>query len=170
MWFDRRILMRESPIQGIGTFATETIHAGELLMLVTGGLVLTSDDRRPGKVQLAPGLYNEESLPGNLSIVTPKVFHYYINHSCEPNAIDVSKSPNSTQYIVWRDIQADEEVTTDYGIHGGATIERCDCKSPRCRGRVTPDDWQLPELQQRYRGYFPWHLEPRIQQSNGLED
>jgi hypothetical protein len=170
MWFDRRILMRESPIQGIGTFAMETIHAGELLMLVTGGLVLTSDDRRPGKVQLAPGLYNEESLPGNLSIVTPKVFHYYINHSCKPNAIDVSKSPDSTQYIVWRDIQADEEVTTDYGIYGGATIERCDCKSPRCRGRVTPDDWQLPELQQRYRGYFPWHLESRIEQSNGLED
>ena len=170
MWFDRRILMRESPIQGIGTFATETIYAGELLMLVTGGLVLTSDDRRPGKVQLAPGLYNEESLPGNLSIVTPKVFHYYINHACEPNAIDVSKSPDSTQYIAWRDIQADEEVTTDYGIHGGATIERCDCKSPRCRGRVTPDDWQLPELHQRYRGYFPWHLEPRIEQWNGLED
>jgi len=170
MWFDQRILMQESPIQGIGTFATETIHAGELLILVTGGLVLTSDDRRSGKVQLAAGLYNQESVPGDLRIVTPKVFHYYINHSCEPNAIDLSKSPNSTHYIAWHDIQAEEEVTTDYGIYGGATLERCECRSPRCRGRVTPNDWQLPELQQRYRGCFPWRLEQPIPQMNIHED
>ena len=164
MWFDRRILMRESSIQGIGTFASETIHAGELLMLVTGGLVLTADDRRSGKVHLAPGLYNQESLPGDLRILTPKLFHFYINHSCDPNAIDLSRSPNSTQYIAWHDIQAGEEVTTDYGIYGGAMIDRCDCKSPHCRGRVTPDDWQLPDVQQRYRGHFPWRIEEHIRQ------
>ena len=165
MWFDRRILMRESSIQGIGTFATETIHAGELLMLVTGGLVLTAEDRRLRRVQLAPGFYNQESLPGDLTIVTPKLFHYYINHCCDPNAIDLSRSPNSTQYVAWRDIQADEEVTTDYGIYGGATIEPCDCKSAGCRGRVTPDDWQLLELQQRYHGHFPSHIQELIKQT-----
>ena len=165
MWFDRRIVMRESPIQGIGTFATETIHAGELLMLVTGGLVLTPEDRRLKKVQLAPGFYNEESLPADLTIVTPKLFHYYINHCCDPNAIDLSKSPNSTQYIAWREIQAGEEVTTDYGIYGGATIEKCECGSSLCRGRVTPDDWRLPTLQQKYRGHFPWRIEELIKQT-----
>lgn len=162
MWFDRRIVMRESPIQGIGTFAIETILAGELLMLVTGGLVLAAKDRRSKKVQLAPGFYNQESLPGDLLIVTPKLFHYYINHCCDPNAIDITKSPNSTQYVAWRDIQRDEEVTTDYGIYGGATIESCECKSPNCRGRVTPDDWQIPEFQQRYQGHFPWHIEEQM--------
>ena len=165
MWFDRRILMRESPIQGIGTFATESIHAGELLMLVTGGLVLTPEDRQLKKVQLAPGFYNEESLPGDLTIVTPKLFHYYINHCCDPNAIDLSKSPNSTQYIAWCEIQTGEEVTTDYGIYGGATIETCECGSSLCRGQVTPEDWQLPELQQRYRGHFPWRIEELIKQT-----
>jgi hypothetical protein len=137
----------------------------ELLILVTGGLVFTPDDWQSGKVHLEPELYNQESLPGNLHIVTPKVFHYYINHSCDPNAIDLSRSPNATQYTAWRDIHADEEVTTDYGIYGEATIERCACTSPLCRGRVIPDDWQRPELQQRYRGYFPWRLEQRIQQT-----
>ena len=41
MWFDRRLVLRKSPIHGIGTFATHDIDAGELLMLVTGGLILT---------------------------------------------------------------------------------------------------------------------------------
>ena len=165
MWFDRRIGLRTSLIQGVGTFATELIHAGELLMLVTGGLVVTPEDRRSGKIQLAPDMYNQESLPGDLRILTPKIFQYYNNHSCDPNAIDITKSPSSTQYVAWREIQAGEEVTTDYGIYGGATMKPCECKSEVCRGHVTLDDWQIPEFQQRYHGYFPWHIEERINQT-----
>jgi uncharacterized protein len=169
MWIDRRLVLRKSPIQGIGTFAIESIPAGQLLILTTGGLVVTAQDNQSGKIQLEAEMYNEERLPGNLSIVTPKVFHYYVNHCCEPNAVDVSRSPNITQYIAWQDIAAQEEITTDYGIIGDR-IELCMCKSPRCRGRVTPDDWRIPELQQRYRGYFPWHIEQKIQQVNKDEN
>ena len=53
MWFDRRLAMRASPIHGIGTFATDAIHAGERLIWVTGGIVYTSDDWRTGRVQQA---------------------------------------------------------------------------------------------------------------------
>jgi hypothetical protein len=35
-----------------------------------------------------------------------------------------------------------------------------------CRGRVTGDDWKLPELQQRYRGHFTVHIEQLIQALN----
>src|SRR5688500_7410591 len=94
MWIDRRLVLRKSPIQGIGTFAIEPIPAGQLLILTTGGLVVTAQDNQSGKIQLEGEMYNEERLPGNLSIVTPKVFHYYVNHCCEPNAVDVSRSPN----------------------------------------------------------------------------
>ena len=170
MWIDRRLVLRKSVIHSIGTFAIEPIPAGQLLILTTGGLVLAPEDRQPGTIELEAEMYNEESLPDGLSIITPKVFHYYVNHCCEPNAIDLSRSPNSTQYIAWRDIAAQEEITTDYGILGGASIERCMCKSPRCRGHVTPDDWQLPELQKRYRGFFPRHIEQKIQQANHQED
>jgi SET domain-containing protein len=170
MWFDRRLVMLQSPIQGIGTFAIEATPAGQLLILVTGGLVLTPDDRQAGRVQLEPELYNQEILPNDVHIVTPKLFHYYINHCCEPNAVDLSPSPTSTHYVAWRDIQAGAEVTTDYGIYGGAFIERCSCTSAQCRAQVTPDDWQRPELQQRYRGYFPWRIEQQIQRLNAGED
>lgn len=164
MWFDRRLVMRQSPIQGIGTFAIEPIPAGQLLVMVSGGLVFTLDDWQSGRVHVEAEMYNQEALAENVYVITPKVFNYYINHRCNPNAVDLSRSANTTQYIAWRDIEAGEEVTTDYGIYGGASIERCGCQSSLCRGRITPDDWQLPELQQRYRGYFPWRLEQQIYQ------
>jgi SET domain-containing protein len=164
LWIDRRLVLRTSSIHDIGTFAIEPIPAGQLLILTTGGLVVTPQNKASLTIGLAAELYNEESLPDNRSILTPKVFHYYINHCCDPNVVDLSRSPNGTQYIAWREIKAQEELTTDYGMLG-ARIARCMCKSPRCRGEVTPDDWQLPELQQRYRGYFPWHIEQKIQQA-----
>ena len=131
MWSDRRLVMRQSSIQGIGTFATQDIQAGEMLILVTGGIVLTPEDRRSGRLQLAAEMYNEESLGEDLSIVTPKLFHYYINHSCDANAVDLSRSANSTQYVAARQIRADEEITADY--YDQTTLEVCECKSPRCR-------------------------------------
>ena len=134
MWFDRRLVMRMSPIHGIGTFATHDIDAGELLMMVTGGLIVRVDDKQPDSLQLAAEMYNQETLAENVFIVTPKLFHYYINHSCEPNAIDISRRANSTQYVALRQIRANEEVTADY--YDETTLEVCSCKSPRCRWSI----------------------------------
>ena len=169
LWVDRRLVLRTSPIQGVGTFAIEPIPAGQLLILTTGGLIITPEQRQAGTTILEAEMYNEEALPGGLSIVTPKVFHYYVNHSCNSNAVDITRSPNSTHYISWREIQAEEEITTDYGVIG-ARIEHCTCNSPICRGTITPDDWQISELQQRYRGYFPWYMEQKIQQATKRKD
>lgn len=155
MWFDRRLVMRKSPIQGSGTFITDAVSAGEQLMWVSGGVVYTSEDWRTGRVQLDGELYNEDKIGDDLFVATPLAIHYYINHSCEPNMLNG---------IAWRDIMAGEEITTDYGLAGGASLEACRCGSPLCRGRISNDDWQLPELQARYRGFFPPHLERRIQQ------
>lgn len=131
MWFDRRLVLRQSPIQGIGTFATEAIPAGQLLILVTGGLVYTAEDWQSGKVQLEGDMYNEEVLPDDSRIATPKVFHYYINHSCAPNAIDLTRQPTATQYVALREIRAGEEVTADY--LNKATLEVCACNTSCCR-------------------------------------
>lgn len=131
MWFDRRLVMRRSLIHGIGTFATDDIDAGELLMLVTGGLIVRAEDRHPDKLQLAAEMYNGEELAEDVFIVTPKLFQYYINHSCDPNAVDITRRANSTQYVALRDIRANEEITADY--YDETTLEVCACKSPRCR-------------------------------------
>jgi len=38
----------------------------------------------------------------------------------------------------------------------------CLCGSPLCRGKVTPQDYLLEELQERYAGYFISYLRDRI--------
>src|SRR6266498_1531956 len=166
MWFDRRLVLRPSPIQGIGTFATEPIQPGEMLIYVTGGVVFTAEDWQTGRISLVGDLYNQAILSENLFLATPKAFHYYINHSCDPNAIDQSQHPTATQYVAWRAIAANEEITTDYALYGEADIAVCGCQSRLCRGQITTDDWQLSAFQQRYRGALPWRIEQRIHQVN----
>jgi uncharacterized protein len=143
MWSDRRLVMQKSPIHNIGTFATHDIGPGELLILVTGGLIVTAEDRQAGSVQLAAELYNEETLADDLFIVTPKLFHYYINHSCDPNAVDLARSANSTQYVATRLIRAGEEITADY--YNEKTLVECKCQSPCCRWQKDSQPEEAPD-------------------------
>ncbi|MBC8078060.1 MAG: hypothetical protein H7Y32_18430 [Chloroflexales bacterium] len=156
MWFDRRVVMRRSPIHGTGVFATHPIRAGERLMWVAGGIVYSSEDWRSGRVQLDGEQYNESQLADDLFVATPKSLYYYVNHACDPAMLN---------FVAFRDIAAGEEITTDYAYcEAGPTylLEPCRCGSERCRGRVTGNDWQLPDLQQRYRGFFTLHIERLI--------
>jgi hypothetical protein len=38
----------------------------------------------------------------------------------------------------------------------------CGCGQPTCRGKVTGNDWQKPELQKRYAGFFSPHVQRKI--------
>lgn len=161
MWFDHRLVMRPSPIHGTGVFATEAIRAGEQLYWISGGVVYTSEDWRSGKVQLSPEQYNEEQIGDDLFVATPKSLGYYINHSCDPTLLN---------NVAWRDIRAGEEVTSDYSAGESSpnwVLEPCACGSALCRGRATGNDWKLPALQQRYRGYFSPRIEGLIRASTG---
>jgi hypothetical protein len=63
-----------------------------------------------------------------------------------------------------RDIRAGEELTHDWAMmddDDDYAVE-CKCGAPNCRGRLTGKDWQRPELQKRYAGYFSAYLAPRI--------
>jgi SET domain-containing protein len=156
MWFDRRLVMRKSPVHGIGTFATHPIRRGERLIWISGGIVYTTADWRSGKIQLAPDQYNESQIGDDLFIATPISLYYYVNHSCDPNML------NQTAF---RNIQAGEEITTDYASGEASpdyVLEPCLCGSDLCRGRVTGNDWKLPSLQERYRGFFSAHIEQLI--------
>ena len=70
-----------------------------------------------------------------------------INHSCDPNAwLD------GLDLVARRPIELGEEITVEYATFlagTGASFE-CDCGSDTCRGTVTPQDWQLPEMRRRY--------------------
>jgi D-alanine-D-alanine ligase-like ATP-grasp enzyme len=70
-----------------------------------------------------------------------------INHSCDPNAWI-----EGLDLVARRPIEAGEEITVEYAtfIAGTGASFDCRCGADDCRGRVTPEDWQLPEIRRRY--------------------
>jgi SET domain-containing protein len=134
IWADRRLVLRASPIQGIGAFATESIEAAVVLTRVTGGLVVTAAERAAGLSDLAVELYAEDQLAPDLFRVWPKFIDYYFNHSCEPNVVEIAA--DGTQ-VTARIIAAGEELTIDYLYQPGGRWpdEPCRCGSDRCRNR-----------------------------------
>jgi hypothetical protein len=72
-----------------------------------------------------------------------------------------------------RDIQAGEEITFDYGTTVSVSVGSdmifemdCACGSPCCRKTITEQDWMLPELQVRYKGYFSQYIQNKIEKLN----
>ena len=77
----------------------------------------------------------------------------HLNHSCEPNL----GLKGQIVYVALRDIGIDEELTFDYATTDDEPYEMiCRCGTSICRGTITGLDWQKPEIQSRYDGYFSW--------------
>ena len=70
-----------------------------------------------------------------------------INHSCDPNAW-----LEGLDLVARRSIEPGEEITVEYAtfIAGTGASFDCHCGADDCRGTVTPQDWQLPEIRRRY--------------------
>lgn len=84
----------------------------------------------------------------------------YVNHSCNPNA----GLSGQIGLVALRDIHPGEEVCFDYAMCDTMPYDEfnCECGQSNCRGSVSGNDWQKPELQKRYAGYFSPHVQRRI--------
>ncbi|MBM4427847.1 MAG: SET domain-containing protein [Chloroflexi bacterium] len=84
----------------------------------------------------------------------------YVNHSCNPNA----GLSGQIGLVAMRDIKIGEEVCFDYAMCDTMPYDEfeCLCGAPTCRGRVGGNDWQRPELQKRYAGFFSPHVQRKI--------
>jgi hypothetical protein len=70
-------------------------------------------------------------------------------------------------FVAMRDIPAGQELTHDWATTDDDDYSvECKCGSPNCRGTVTGKDWQRPELQKRYAGYFSAYLADKIARMN----
>ena len=66
-------------------------------------------------------------------------------------------------FVAIRDIAAGEELTIDYAMTDDEPYEmECQCGSETCRKLITGTDWQKPELQKKYDGYFSWFILRRM--------
>lgn len=150
---------RASGIHGRGVFAVEPVPA-DALLAVWGGRVVGRDrlaeldsEARSLTLQVEEELY--------LAPIGPPDPADLVNHSCDPNA----GLRGQICLVSMRPIEAGEEVRFDYAMSEGSEYDEFDCRcgAGACRGRVTGDDWRLPELQQRYAGWFSPYLARRIE-------
>jgi uncharacterized protein len=152
--------VRPSPIQGKGLFAARPIGTGEIVA-VKGGHVLTraqwvalERELGPAEIQLTDDL-----VIAPVSAVERPGAMLYTNHSCDPNiAIQ-----GQIVLVAMRDIAPGEELTHDWATTDDGDYEmECRCGSSCCRRLITGKDWMKRELQERYRGWFCWFLQRKI--------
>jgi hypothetical protein len=156
-WLNPKAEGRAAVGRGEGTWVCEPIAAGEVIARWTGRIVDANElatlpaQLRANSIQVADDAY----------LVPPRlVAGDHVNHSCEPNA----GLRGDRTLVAMRDLAAGEEITYDYATSDGSAYDEfaCRCGSAACRGAVTGDDWQRPDLRARYRGWFSPYLQRRI--------
>ena len=148
-----------------GVFTNAPLPQGERLVVFGGHVMtLTEEEGLPEGIsdlahQIDDDLVMGVKRPEHISLSDK------LNHSCEPN----SGFKGQTILIAMRSIAANEEITFDYAttLGGESSYEMaCQCGAQNCRKFVTSSDWKIPELQEKYRGYFQYYLEQKIKEQN----
>lgn len=155
-----KVQVQKSQSHGVGNIALEPISKGEIIWVRVGHIV---DKETAFKSVEDFGYYILQITEGHylapLSEQDVKEMSMYNNHSCEPNVGVMGQ----ICFVAMRDIAMGEELLIDYGMVVSHEFEmQCHCGSALCRNVITGDDWQLPELQERYRGFFSSYLEQKM--------
>jgi uncharacterized protein len=159
--------VRESKIYGRGLFATMGIAKDEIVA-VKGGYIV---DRKTLRERITPRLGPVEIQIGQDLFIAPvtdeerELSMLYSNHSCNPN-LGVR---GEISFVAMRDIRVDEELTHDWATTDDDEYSvECECGAANCRKILTGKDWQKPELQKRYAGYFSAYLADKIARQSML--
>jgi hypothetical protein len=169
-WVNPKLETLDTGQCGKGLFTRAPVRKHELLV-VFGGYVMTRkdeehlpEDYNDTGIQISPDLVMTVREPAELSASD------YINHRCAPNA----GIKGQICLVAMKKIGAGVEITFDYGmvLYRGKGVRPyrivCACGARNCRGVITDNDWKINELQQRYHGYFSWHLQEKINRLRGL--
>ena len=164
VWADPRVVKGVSGIVGTGLFAAHDITAGEVVLRLGGQLVDSStlDGLIAATISDPTAVYIDTvTIEEDAHLVMPpSTVVHYVNHSCDPNLWHVGAYDIAAR----RAIAAGEELTVDYGTNSGADgfVMGCRCGAARCRGTITSDDWQIPDLHLTYGDHWTPALRERI--------
>src|ERR1041385_7354434 len=152
---------RESKIHGRGLFAVAVIGKDEIVAVKGGHIV----DRKTLREEISPLLGSVEIQINDDLLITPvtreerELSMLYLNHSCDPNL----GIRGEITFVAMRAIRAGEELTHDWAMTDDDDYSvECNCGAPDCRKILTGKDWQRPDLQKRYAGYFSAYLARKI--------
>ncbi len=162
-WRSPKIEVRDDTLAGRGVVARALIAKDEIVAIKAGHVVTRDEIERVTAtagdyaLQIEDDFYIAPRAPNEVLDMS-----VMINHSCDPNV----GFRGNVIYVALRDIAAGEELFHDYAMERSDDYTlNCHCGSPLCRGKVTGDDWKLPDLQQRYGDYFSIYLRRKFQEA-----
>jgi SET domain-containing protein len=156
-----------SSVDRRGVFALKPIKKGEVVSVYGGHIITQKEYNKLAKscfrhihdyaIKVADGFYLVSSKGGRLEDDD------FFNHSCDPNV----GIKGHLLMVAIRDIRPKEELTYDYSMTD-ADMDyafKCNCQSPKCRKLVSGSDWLKPAIQRKYRGFFSWFVQDKIDRS-----
>ena len=153
--------VRESKIHGRGLFAVGGIAKNEIVAVKGGHIV----DGKTLREKIIPRLGPVEIQIDDDLFIAPvseeerELSMLYSNHSCDPNL----GMRGEITFVAMRDLRAGEELTHDWAMTDDDDYSlKCNCGASNCRQILTGKDWQRPDLQRRYAGYFSVYLACKI--------
>lgn len=165
-WLHSDLEVRDSKIGGKGIFAKNNLKKKTRLAIFGGNIMLIDEiNNLPEEFQEYVMQIEERFVLGFKNQTEPELTDFF-NHHCDPNA----GFKGQIFLVAMRDIRKDEEVTFDYAMVASKSVGSdivfemdCNCGSKLCRKKITENDWKLPELRERYQGYFSQYIEDKIE-------
>jgi len=156
-----KIEVREDTLAGRGVVAIGDIAKDEIVAIKAGNIITRAELEQATQaagdmaLQIDDNFYLAPRTPDDVEDMS-----VFINHSCDPNV----GFRGQVVYVAMRDISAGEELCHDYSMERSDNyLLDCHCGSPLCRGKVTGQDWKIPELQKLYGDYFSIYIRNKFQ-------
>jgi hypothetical protein len=164
-WLNPNASVAPAGAKGLGIFATAPIAAGTTVAGFGGSVVdraefdTLDESWRTHSLQIDDRLY--------MVSVPPYAPADFMNHSCEPNCGIIG----SSLVVAISDIEVSDELCFDYAMSDTNDYDEfvCSCGTPSCRRLITGGDWKIPELQERYAGFFSSYITRKIAETAGTE-
>ena len=160
-WRSPKIRVSDNTLAGRGVVAIADIEKDEIVAIKAGNIITRNELEQATAsagdmaLQIDDDFYLAPRCPEEVEEMS-----VFINHSCDPNV----GFRGQVVYVAMRDIRAGEELCHDYAMERSDDyMLDCHCGSRLCRGKVSGEDWRLPELQQRYGDYFSIYIRNKFQ-------
>ena len=125
----KKIIVKNSTVDGVGLFADEPFLAGEKILTIQAPIV----QKKINTPEESENIKNWIGVGKDRWIVTDDTPFRFINHSCNPNTALYGK-----KLIALLDIAPNDEVTIDYSMTDADPywVMPCSCGSASCRGEI----------------------------------
>jgi uncharacterized protein len=166
-WMNPSVEIKMTDKYGKGVFAKKLINKEEIIIVMGGYIFDIKAENNLNNFNCDKPIEISENFsmaPISESDMDLMPQHY-LNHSCNPN----TGFKGQLFMVAMRDIEKGEEIVYDYAMimHSNPKSKeyftmKCFCGDKNCRNIITEDDWKIPFLQKKYKGYFQWYLQEKI--------